>query len=121
MSSTKPPTSKSIGDRAETAARVYLELNGLQFIAQNYRCKMGEIDLIMREQNCWVFVEVKFRQQSDHGRAAEFYNAAKQRKLLNAVRLFLLDNQLNEHHTPIRIDVVAIDDDELEWIKNVTG
>ena len=82
---------------------------------------MGEIDLVMREGETWVFVEVKFRSAIQHGSPEEFFTSVKQRKVLNAVRHFLLDNNLNEFDTPIRIDVVALYGDTLEWFKNVTG
>lgn len=114
-------STKQIGDHAEMIARRYLERHGLSFITANYRCKCGEIDLILKEHQTWVFVEVKYRAQQNFGTPTEQYTVTKQRRLHNAVRLFLLDNQLNEFHTPIRIDVVGVSDTTIEWIKNVTG
>ena len=116
-----PETTKVIGDRAERKAKDFLIAQGLRFITQNYRCKMGEIDLVLRDGDTWVFVEVKYRSDTAHGEPVEFFTAVKQRRVLNAVKLFLLDNQLNEFHTSIRIDVIAIHGDALQWFKNVTG
>ena len=82
---------------------------------------MGEIDLVMRDGATWVFVEVKYRSEIDYGLPEEFFTLTKQRRVINAVKHFLLDNNLNEFHTPIRIDVVAIHGDTLQWLKNVTG
>lgn len=114
-------TTKQIGDRAEELAKRYLTQKGLSFVSQNYRCKSGEIDLIMRDQLTWVFIEVKFRSKTAHGEPAEFFTSIKQRRVLSAVKHFLLDNQLNEFHTPIRIDVIAIHGETLQWFKNATG
>lgn len=114
-------SNKFIGDEAESRALDYLQAKGLQFVVRNYRCKCGEIDLILREQETWIFVEVKFRQSEDYGRSIEQLTPQKQRRVLNAVRVFLVDNHLNEFHTPIRIDLVALTDSSIEWIKNVTG
>ena len=116
-----PKTTKQIGDLAEQQAKNYLSKQGLTFVQQNYHCKSGEIDLIMQDQSTWVFVEVKFRSKTAHGEPAEFFTQQKQRRVLSAVKHFLLDNQLNEFHTPIRIDVVAIQGEAIQWIKNVTG
>lgn len=114
-------TSKDIGDRAESKAKAFLLANNLDFVSQNYRCKMGEIDLIFRDRDTWVFVEVKYRSDNSHGEPVEFFTSVKQRRVLNAVKLFLIDNHLNEFHTSIRIDVIAIHGDALQWFKNVTG
>lgn len=116
-----PEASKVIGDRAERQAKDFLIANGLVFVSQNYRCKQGEIDLIFRDGDTWVFVEVKYRSQIAHGTPEEFFTSIKQRRVLSAVKLFLLDNQLNEFHMSIRIDVIAIQGDALKWFKNVTG
>ncbi|MDM7859470.1 YraN family protein [Alteromonas sp. ASW11-36] len=115
------PTSSRIGAAAETRAQRYLEEQGLTFISRNYRCKCGEIDMIFKQLNTWVFVEVKYRSKQMFGNAVEQLSYHKQRKVLNAVRVFLLDNHLNEYHTPIRIDFIALTDTSIEWIKNVTG
>ncbi|MGB2426179.1 MAG: YraN family protein [Alteromonas sp.] len=120
MSSPKS-TSGDIGADAETRAQVFLERQGLQFITRNYRCKCGEIDMIFKQQNTWIFVEVKYRSKQVFGDAIEQLSYHKQRKVLNAVRVFLLDNHLNEYHTSIRIDFIALTDTSIEWIKNVTG
>lgn len=114
-------TSKQIGDTAEMAAKRYLEKQGLMFVVSNYRCKGGEIDLVFKEQEIWVFVEVKYRAKHNFGTSTEQYTVTKQRRLNSAVRRFLLDNQLNEFHTPIRIDVIGITEGAIEWVKNVTG
>ncbi|WP_100656655.1 YraN family protein [Alteromonas flava] len=112
---------KAIGDNAESRALAYLLKQGLAFVTRNYRCKCGEIDLIFREQATWVFVEVKFRSAHKYGYPVEQLSAMKLRRVVNAVRVFLMDNHLNEYDTAIRIDLIALDESSIQWIKNVTG
>lgn len=109
-----------IGQEAEQKAKSFLKEQGLEFITENYKVKAGEIDLVMRSSDLtWVFVEVKYRQTSDFGHAAEYFTASKRSKLVRAIMWFLKENNLNPEHTPMRIDLVAIDADTLNWIKNV--
>ena len=73
----KQALSPIIGSEAERVARTFLEQQGLTFVMQNYRCRSGEIDLIMRDGTELVFVEVKYRKNSQHGKAVEFFHAKK--------------------------------------------
>lgn len=112
-------TSKDIGDHAEQRAKAFLQAKGLVFIEQNFRVKVGEIDLIFKQQNQWVFVEVKFRSNKEHGCAAEYFTSSKRSKMNRAIMCYLQQHNLNLHHTSLRIDVIAIDNNELTWLKNV--
>jgi putative endonuclease len=107
------------GALAEDNAKTFLIAQGLHFVAQNYRVKMGEIDLIFKDMQQWVFVEVKYRQSKTHGHAAEMFTPAKKRKLTRAIMCYLQTLDLNCHHTDMRIDLVAIDGTDINWIKNV--
>lgn len=107
------------GHDAELQAKEYLEAQGLCLVEQNYKAKVGEIDLIMMDAEQWVFVEVKFRNKASHGHAAEFVTRAKLAKVRKAVMHFFMAKNMNIHHTALRIDVVAIDDQQVNWIKNV--
>jgi putative endonuclease len=108
-----------VGHDAEQLAKQYLLDNSLQFLEQNYKAKVGEIDLIMLDQKQLVFVEVKFRSTKSHGSAAEHFTFSKRRKLERTINYYLLQKKLNPHHTNLRIDVVAIDGEQVNWIKNV--
>lgn len=110
---------KSIGDKAEDKAKEFLIAQGLEFIEQNYRVKSGEIDLIFKDATQWVFVEVKYRESTSHGFAAEMFTVAKKRKLVRAIMCYFTALNMNIHHTDMRIDLVAIDGEQLNWIKNV--
>lgn len=107
------------GVESEQRAREYLISQGLQFVAQNYRVSLGEIDLIFQEKNQLVFVEVKYRQNLHYGCAAAQFTAHKRRKVVNAIKCYLREHNLNIHHTSLRIDLVTFDGDKMQWLKNV--
>lgn len=107
------------GAAAEDLARRYLEARGLTLVTRNYRCRVGELDLIMRDGDQLVFVEVRSRRHSRFGTPAESVTWTKQQRLLRAAALYLQRQHLD---LPCRFDVVAIlraeDEPELEWIRD---
>lgn len=107
------------GFAGELRAKAYLTQQGLTFIDKNYRCKWGEIDLIFKDPEQLVFVEVKSRESSSHGQASEYYTRNKQQKLTRAIMTFLTENGFNPETTHFRIDVIAITANKLEWYKAV--
>ncbi len=109
------------GQAAEDQALKWLLRQGLTLVQRNYRvargprARGGEIDLIMRERDgTLVFVEVRHRAASAHGGAAASVTPSKQRSLQLAAQNYLL--RLS-NLPPCRFDVVAIDGDELQWLK----
>jgi putative endonuclease len=103
------------GQAGEERALAYLQQQGLLLKERNFRCKGGELDLIMQDQRTLVFVEVRLRADARHGGAAASVTADKQAKLITAAQLYL--QRLNT--TPAcRFDVIAIDNDKLTWLKN---
>ena len=119
----KPTLSGLIGNVAERQARKYLEQQGLRFLVQNYRCRTGEIDLIMQDGEELVFVEVKYRSQQKFGHAVEFFHPKKRRKFESAVQYYLQEKDLNHSAVAHRIDIVGIDGvgvkNEISWLKYV--
>lgn len=110
------------GDRgraAEDLACHYLAERGLVLLERNYRCRRGEIDLILRDTDTLVFVEVRYRGQGRFGSAAESVDRHKQMRLAACARQYL---QARPHtvRTCCRFDVVAIDgpDCKIEWIRD---
>ncbi|MDN4056802.1 YraN family protein [Massilia sp. YIM B02769] len=101
-------------DWEQTALR-YLKRQGLSFIEANFTCKGGEIDLIMRDGDTIVFVEVRQRADSKHGGAAASITPAKIRRLVRAAQVYLLRFP---RLPPCRFDVIAIDGEELTWLRN---
>jgi len=114
----------SIGQAAEDLACRYLQDQGLHLIERNYRCKRGEIDLVMRDASSVVFVEVRYRRNHRFGSGAESVNRGKQAKLI-ATALHYLQSNKAAAKSPARFDVVSITLEgmpghtaEIQWIKN---
>jgi putative endonuclease len=106
------------GRDAEHQAAVFLQQQKLKLLEKNYRCRFGEIDLIMQDGNMVVFVEVRMRTSNQFGGAAASITTAKQVKLARAARHYLA--RCNDDF-PCRFDVILISgnkDDEIEWIQN---
>lgn len=108
------------GTWAEDFACRHLLDHGLQLVTRNYRCRHGEIDLIMRDGSTIAFVEVRLRNRTDFGSGAESVDARKQARLLSSA-----EHYLQRHATLLadcRFDVVSIlqsgNTYELEWIRN---
>lgn len=106
---------------AEQRAVEFLAEQGLKVIQRNYRKKRGELDIICKDADTWVCIEVKFRRRSQHGHPLETVTPTKLNRMITAFNLFLMDNDLNPAHTSIRFDIVAFNNDELTWLKNVTN
>jgi putative endonuclease len=105
-----------LGQSAEARAEAFLQSHGLKRITRNWRCRFGEIDLIMQDGATLAFIEVRLRSRSDFGGAAASVTPAKQKKLLAAARQYLATLKTQP---PCRFDVVAMSGDgPPEWIKN---
>lgn len=102
-------TTKRLGDAAEAQARRFLEAQGLRWVASNFRTPGrggGEIDLIMRDADTLVFVEVRRRSRSDFGGAGASIGPLKQRRIVLAARHYLLRLP---HLPPCRFDVLLVE------------
>lgn len=95
------------GESAEQLAKQYLLGQGLEFITQNFRCKQGEIDLIMQHNCSIIFIEVRYRKQIRFGSGAESVNHTKQKKLIATALSYLQQNPVQANQ-PARFDVVSI-------------
>lgn len=107
------------GQYYEQLALQYLQQQGLVLLTRNYRCKTGEIDLVMRHNQQLVFVEVKYRASNAFGGATAAVTHSKQQKLLRAIRWYLQQHNMTDK--PCRIDVLAIDGQppyQYNWLKN---
>ena len=111
-------TSKQTGDAWESTARDWLLSKGLHFIAANGRERGGEIDLIMREGNTTVFVEVRYRRSAQFGGAAASVTRSKQHKLLQTARLWLARHNGSFDTVDCRFDVLAFTGNDVEWFKD---
>jgi len=104
------------GSAAEEQARQFLLGKGLTSVCRNFRCKQGELDLVMRDGRTLVIVEVRFRQSRHYGSAAESITRGKQSRIIAATQVYLSQQKLD---CPLRFDVVAIcGDGGIDWIPN---
>ncbi|QDF65816.1 YraN family protein [Shewanella sp. SNU WT4] len=103
------------GAEAEQLACQYLQAQGLVFVASNVRYPFGELDLVMRDNDYWVFVEVKYRSHQGYGGALAAMSPQKIQRLRRAASHYL---QLKHIDAPCRCDVLAIDNQDYQWLKD---
>lgn len=121
----------TIGTRMEVVAAQHLRAAGLEILERNFKSRFGEIDLIAREGNVLVFVEVRFRRSNRFGGAGLSVDWRKQRKLHATASNYLQYRRLD---CPCRFDVIAIERGDaasatgpeafnlkIDWIKNAFG
>ncbi len=108
------------GESGESIAVKFLKKNGYKILEQNYRCKLGEIDIIARDGRVLAFIEVKARRTNEFGGPKRAVTLRKQRKISMVALKYLKETQQMEKKA--RFDVVAIrllpDDPDVEIIKN---
>ena len=102
----KKPEHLRRGELGERAAEIHLKAQGLKFLARNFRSERGEIDLVFRDRDCLVFVEVKSRSSEDWTRPEAAVDARK-RRLLSQTALDYL-RQLKNPKVKIRFDIVEV-------------
>jgi putative endonuclease len=110
------------GVAAEHLAAQFLRTQGLALLAQNLRCRAGELDLVCLDGRVLVIVEVRQRARTDFGGASASVNPRKQRKLIRAASFFL-QRRPEWRDYPVRFDVVAMEGQpdgahRLTWLKN---
>jgi putative endonuclease len=104
------------GKTAEDQAHDFLINKGLKPICRNYRCKQGELDLVMTDQQSLVIVEVRYRKSDAYGSALESVTLSKQARIIAATYHYLSTLRTD---CPLRFDVVAISGNgDINWIKN---
>jgi putative endonuclease len=119
----KPPAANraAAGARAEALAADFLERRGLAIIERNWRRRCGELDLIARDGDTLVFVEVRLRRGADFGGAAASITARKRARVVNAANLYLTHLPRTP---PCRFDAIlldALDPARIEWLRDIFG
>jgi putative endonuclease len=112
------------GFEAEKLAATFLVKHGLKLVVQNYHCRYGEIDLVMKDAKTLVFVEVKLRRNNQFGGAAASITPQKQQKLILTAQHYLQTQKLDD--VPCRFDAILMQGTDLkpadlqhiEWIRN---
>lgn len=122
------PSAKTtqLGNDAETLAANYLTAKGLKVKTRNYRSRWGEIDLIMTDGDELIFVEVRYRRNSDFGFAAETIDFRKQQRITRTALCYTQENKLTNEHA-MRFDIISLENRDkqidlnnakIEWVKN---
>ena len=99
---------RAAGEAFELRACADLERAGLRLLSRNYTTRHGELDLVMRERDCVVFVEVRYRVRAGHGDAAASVTRSKQEKLIRTAQLWLAAHPQHAK-SACRFDVVSYD------------
>ncbi len=102
-------TAVSIGNIGEEAAVITLKKQGYKIIERNYRTKMGEIDIIAKDGEYTVFVEVRLRKSNNFGTPADTIDERKQQKIIKTAQMYAVKNDI--YDTPMRFDAVLINAD----------
>lgn len=112
---------QTTGKHAEDLACQYLNQQGLHLLERNFNSRFGEIDLVMRDRDTTVFIEVRFRQHDDIVDPLSSIDHRKQLKLIRTARYYL-QQQPRSDLSPARFDVIAITvqggQHRIQWIKN---
>ncbi len=109
-----------IGTRYEQEAAQYLKQQGYRILMLNYRCKIGEIDIIAMEEDTLVFCEVKYRKNLQYGSPAEAVDFKKQNTIRKIAGIYLMEHRIPAD-TSIRFDVISILNHTITLYKNAFG
>ena len=114
--------SRANGAHCEQLALRHLQKYGLTLLAKNFRCRHGEVDLVMRDAACLVFVEVRYRSANRFSSAAHSVDSRKQGKIARTASMFLAKHP-QYGDCPVRFDVVAFDGADtaqgrIQWIRD---
>lgn len=115
------PNSRDLGHKIETTACLFLKKQGLHLISRNYHCPVGEIDLIMQDQDTIVFIEVRHRKNNRTVSAIESITYKKAKKIIKTAQHFLQSKNWSDK-VCCRFDIVTSQynnsDHQLDWLKN---
>lgn len=112
----KTETKHAIGQAYEEMAVSYLRLHGYEIIERNFRYRQGEIDIVAKEKDTYVFCEVKYRTTAEGGYPEESVSAGKQRRICASALYYLQKKGLGD--VSCRFDVICILGEELTHYRN---
>lgn len=108
---------RKVGAAFEQTAAAYLEKQGYRILESNFRCRLGEIDLVAKDGEYLVFVEVKYRANESMGTPFAAVNGKKQATIRRVTQVYLMAHHLPED-LPCRFDVVGITGTEISLIRD---
>lgn len=111
---------RRLGDMEEISAIAFLQNNGYKIVERNFRCKLGEIDIVAENDGYLVFLEVKYRSGLQYGNPAEAIGFKKQQTIYKVAQYYLMKHKVGDM-TPVRFDAVIVVGDEISVIKNAFG
>lgn len=109
---------RTLGKAYEDLAADYLRKKGYTILEQNYCIASGEIDLIAKERDYLVFVEVKYRTNNRHGAPEEAVTVSKQKQISKVALYYMKSHGYRVDTVPVRFDVVAIKKEAIHHIEN---
>jgi putative endonuclease len=109
-------STKQIGDEGEELAAELLKEKGYEILERNFRTRYGEIDIVAKEKECLVFVEVKTKASDRFGSPGEMINYKKQQKIKNMGLAYVTENNIK---TPWRIDAVLVEGEQMEHLISI--
>lgn len=112
----RPASTHSAGRRGEDRAVAFLRASGYRILERNFRCKLGELDIVARDGDALVFVEVRTRSHARQGSALEAVGAAKQRQVARVAGYYLASRRMEG--APCRFDVVGITGERIELVRD---
>ena len=108
---------RAVGALYEKRAGAFLEEQGLTVLQYNFRNRCGEIDIVARDGQTTVFVEVKYRKDAERGLPEEAVDYRKQKRICRAADYYRMLHRMGEF-SPVRFDVVAVCGEEVRWFRN---
>lgn len=108
---------KIVGSLKEDIAAKYMLDNGFEILEQNYKCKIGEIDIIAKKDNIIRFVEVKYRKNKAYGGANYAISQKKLQKIYNVANFYIMTNNIQNNF--FSFDAVMINGEEIQYIDNI--
>ncbi len=112
---------KTVGDKGEKTAVIFLKKRGFSILETNYRTRLGEIDIIACRKNLIAFVEVKTRQSSGYGNPEEAVDKRKRKKIIKTAKYYLVSKNLYDKQD-VRFDVLSIkknrQDADIQYFEN---
>ncbi|MFP4697519.1 MAG: YraN family protein [Eubacteriales bacterium] len=108
---------RKVGQYYEEKATEYLKQQGYIILKINFRCRVGEIDIIAKDGDYLVFLEVKYRKSGKKGDPSEAVNYYKQRTITKVAQYYMVKNNLS-YNTSCRFDVIVILQNKIRLIKN---
>ena len=108
---------REVGACYEKIVCEYLEKNNYKIVTRNFRCKIGEIDIVAEDEGYLSFIEVKYREKDSIASGLYAVDKKKQKTIYNVAKIYMSLYKISEDR-PCRFDVVSVDGDNITLIKN---